>query len=401
MERFATGAWLDRSLLRIASWFSLSGTLAAIGYLLWTRAGLLDGWGRPLGTDFSNIWTAGRTALAGQAAASYDFAAHLAAEQAAFGPDVPFYSWHYPPSLLLVAAPLALLPYLAALALWQGATALAALAAVLRILPGRDTLLVALGFPAVLVCLTHGHTGFLTAALFAAGLTVLERRPVLSGICFGLLAYKPQLGLLVPLALAAGGHGRAIVAAAATVTIVIVASSLLFGLDAWTAFIAATGHTAAVVLDAGATGWPPIQTAFAAVRIWGGDAALAYAVQTAVAAPVAAAVAWVWWRRSAPALRSAALVLGCLLATPYVVDYDLVLLGPVLAWLVAHGRSSGFARWETSALALAWVAPLVGRAAMTHLSLPVGVLALAALFTLVIARAVREARDPYAGALPA
>ena len=63
----------------------------------------------------------------------------------------------------------------------------------------RLWLLLALAFPAVFVNLGHGHNGFLTAALLGAALVVLDARPILAGILFGLLAYKPQFGVLIPL----------------------------------------------------------------------------------------------------------------------------------------------------------------------------------------------------------
>jgi hypothetical protein len=65
--------------------------------------------------------------------------------------------------------------------------------------------LAAASLPAVFINIAHGHNGFLTAALFGGGLLLLERREMLAGILFGLLCYKPQFGVLIPLALAAGG----------------------------------------------------------------------------------------------------------------------------------------------------------------------------------------------------
>ena len=64
--------------------------------------------------------------------------------------------------------------------------------------------MLALAFPATFINLFHGQNGFLNAALLGAALLALDRRPVVAGILFGLLSYKPHLGLLVPLALLAG-----------------------------------------------------------------------------------------------------------------------------------------------------------------------------------------------------
>src|SRR6185312_2585493 len=90
-------------------------------------------------------------------------------------------------------------------------------------------LLIAIAFPAVFVNLGHGHNGFLTAALFGAALVVLDRRPVVAGILFGLLAYKPQFGVLIPLVLIASGRWRCFAAAAVTVALSAVATTLAFG----------------------------------------------------------------------------------------------------------------------------------------------------------------------------
>lgn len=402
LERYATGAWLDRRTVRIAAAAMGAGTVAAIAWLLATATGLLDAWGRPLGTDFSNVWTAGRTALAGHAPETYDFALHYRAEQLGFGSEaVPFYSWHYPPTFLMVAAALATLPYLPALVLWQVGTLGAALAVVARCLPDRDTLLVAAAGPAVLVCLGHGNNGFLTSALFGGGLLLLERRPVLAGICFGLLSYKPHFALVLPVALLAGGCWRAIGVAAATALAFAAASALAFGPETWAAFLASTGQTRRVVLEAGATGWHTVQSAFSAVRMLGGGLDLAYAAQGAVTVAAILSTAWLWRSRTAFALRAAGLMVAALLATPYVLDYDMALLGPAVALLVAHGGRTGFLRWEKTLLALAWFAPIGARPAALALHLPLGFLVMAALLGLVVRRALREAAPARSLSAPA
>ena len=207
--RFATGAWLDRPLITFAAVLMVGGTLLSLGLLFVTATGTLDAFGRPLGTDFSSFWTAGRMALEGHGPAAYDWQAHHAMQQRIHG-TADYYPWSYPPMFLLLASAAALLPYVPALALWQGASAIAAVAAFRAILPSRRALLIAAGFPAVLICIGHGQTGFLTAALLAGGVLALPRHQIAAGVLFGLLAYKPQFGLLVPVVLLAGGYWRAI-----------------------------------------------------------------------------------------------------------------------------------------------------------------------------------------------
>ena len=259
--------------------------------------GLSDFKGRPLGTDFSNIYVAGRYALEGEPTAPFDPPRQEAMERTLFGPATPFYGWHYPPFFLLVAAPLAHLSYLPALAVWQAVTFalyLAAMALLMRAGPAppaprlRDWLLIAIAFPAVFVNLTHGHNGFLTAALMAAALALLDLRPVLAGLCFGLLVYKPQFGLMIPLVLAATARWRVFASATATVAALVGIVTLLFGPEVWTAFLASTHFTRTVVLEQGGTGFYKIQSAFALVRLWGGPVVLAYVAQAAVTIAVGA-----------------------------------------------------------------------------------------------------------------
>ena len=105
----------------------------------------------------------------------------------------------------------------------------------------------------------------------------------MAGILFGLLAYKPQFGLLIPLVLIASGRWRVVrLPPPSTVVALALAVTLAFGADVWPAFLASTGFTRTVVLEQGGTGWHKIQSVFSMVRMWGGGVPLAYAVQGAV-----------------------------------------------------------------------------------------------------------------------
>jgi hypothetical protein len=228
---------------------------------------------------------------------------------------------------------MALLSYPLALILWQGAT-LALYLFSIRAICGerRDRLwlLLALAFPAVFINIGHGQNGFLTAGLVSFALVTLERRPLLAGVLFGLLAYKPQFGLMIPLVLLVTGQWRAIAAAAATVAVLALATLVAFGPDIWQAFFVSTPFTRSVVLEHGAIDWYKLQSVFSWVRMWGGPIGLAYVIQAAVTVSVAAGLAWLWRSRARFALKAAALPVATLLATPFCFDYDLMLLAPVI-----------------------------------------------------------------------
>lgn len=390
-RQIKSGAWLTRERLRAYPLILLTVFVAATVIWIALADGLVDRNGQPIGTDFSNVWAAGRLALDGASDAPYDIARQHAAEKAIFGGrDVPLYGWHYPPIFLLVAAALALIPYGWALLLWTAITLPAYLAAVRAILPARDTLLLALAFPAVFVNLGHGQNGFLTAALLGGGLVLLDKRPIVAGVLIGLLAYKPQFGLLIPLVLVTTGRWSVVVAALATVLATSVAALGLFGAKAWIAFVDSAAFTRTVVLEAGGPGWEKIQSLFSAVRMWGGGIELAYAAQLALALAVAVSLVWLWRSRAAAELKAAALACACLLATPYVLDYDLVVLAVAIAFLARHGLAHGFRDYEISLLAFAWLVPLIARSSAGMIGLPLGFIAVAAVYLLALRRAAVE-----------
>jgi len=386
---FADGRWLTEERIRAVTRLAGAATLLVILYLLLSAHGTLDRWGRPLGTDFSNVWTAGRMALDGQAAEAWEWGPHYRVQQAVHAnPEVPFYGWHYPPPFLLLASLLGLLPYLVALAVWQGATLAAALAVVRRILPGPGILLPAIAAPVVLVCLTHGHNGFLTAALLGGGLLLLDRRPLLAGLLLGCLVYKPQFALVIPPLLLVTRNWRAFAGASASALLLIAATLLIWGWPVWQAFLDSLTLTRDVVIEGGATGWAKIQSPFAMTMMWGGTTEVAYAIQGFATA--AAVLAILWIARSAdPMLRNAAVTAATLLSTPYVLDYDFVVLGMGCAFLIADGRRRGFLGYEKSVLALVWIAPLLARTIAAIALVPLGQAAAVAILVLALRRAVR------------
>src|SRR3954470_7915364 len=236
-EGLRSGTWLTSVRARDYSLLLLGiGIIVLAGWIV-VSDGLIDRNGKPLGTDFSNVYAAGTLTWQGRPEAAYEPALQHGAEKAAFGGrDVPFFGWHYPPFFFAIAFAVAAFPYAWGLSIW-GASSLAAYLAVMRaILPRTETLLLAAAFPAVFVNIGHGQNGFLTAALLGGALHLLDRRARLAGRFVGCLAYKPQFGVLITIALLAGGRWRTIGAAASTVAALIALSFLTLGGDVWHAF---------------------------------------------------------------------------------------------------------------------------------------------------------------------
>jgi alpha-1,2-mannosyltransferase len=384
-----SGDWVNGQRLKIYPLILLAFAALAIAAMIALSHGRLGLDNRPLGTDFSQVWVAGLETLRGHPEEPFDLPRHVGEQHAEFGENSAVYGWHYPPYFLGPAALLAQLPYLQALLLWQLATLILYLASVAAIM--RDSrldavrvLLIALSFPAVLLNLGHGQNGFLTAVLLAAGFLLLDRRPLVAGALFALLAYKPQFGLVVPAALIATGRWRALLAAGATLALMTIATVAAFGVDCWIAFWKSLALTRAFVLEQGATGFEKIQSVFAAVRLVGGDVQAAYAAQAAVTLATLVAVTLLWRSTADYRVKSAVAILATLLTTPYCLDYDMTALCPAIAFFVAHGLEKGFSPFEKTALVLCFIAPLFARPIATFLPLPIGVAAMLALLMLTL-----------------
>ena len=313
---------------------------------------------------------------------------------------VGFAPFMYPPTFMFLVAPLAFFPYLLSLALWLGITAVPYLAAMRRLLPGRFGWPLALAAPPVYFNVMYGQSGFLSAGLIGLGLVLLRSKPVWAGVLIGLASVKPNLGVLIPLALIAGGHWRAFAAAAATVAATVVASLIAFGDEPWFAFIGTLGFHLEGFAH-GAYNYVPMTTVLSTLRLAGVPLDIAWPVQYAAAVLMAALVAWVWWRgRRRPeshGLQAAVLCLAAPLALPSAYLYDLVLLVPAAVWIWQDMDARGARTWESGVLVGAFAALLAVRLVADATGIQIGAALIAGLLALALHR-YRSALRPAAAA---
>lgn len=393
---FRQADWITPRLTR--NYLRLLLGIEVVALLVWIGATkrLISLDGIPIGSDFTGFWSAAKLVLGGQAAAAYRTPSLFAAEQALVHGRMPGYvAFFYPPIFLLYLAPLAFLAYPAALTAWLGASgwayfrALRAFAAI----AGAETMILA--FPAAFFNVLAGQNGFLTTALFAGAILYLERRPVAAGICFGCLAYKPHLGLLIPLALLVSRRWRVIAAAATTLAVLALASLALFGRPTWSAFLAAlpAARNALIHKEVGAA---KMTSVFAALQLLHAGNGLATVAQVASGAFAAFTLARAWASGIEVRAAGALLVTATLLTTPFLLTYDLVLLSLPIAWLANEGLREGFRPYEKSILLFAYVMPQIVIAA-ARIHLPLAAVAILALHSALLRRLPsRRAQDPLA-----
>jgi hypothetical protein len=315
---------------------------------------IYDPQGLGIPTDFVNVWAAGRLVLDGHPAQAYDWDIQKQIEVALLGQDFTgYFAWHYPPPFLFVASLLAQLPYSVAFISWVSVSIVPYLA-MMRAIVGRSFgLLLAVALPMVFNNTLVGQNGFLTAALIGGTLYLMPVRPILAGICLGLLSYKPQYGLLFPLVLIAASQWTVFFTAAVVAVAMAFASWLAFGTESWQAFFHWMPMFSQAFLGEGKAPWWKLQSLFALVRYFGGTEQLAWMFHWVMTASVAVVLVMMWRSRVSYSLKAAALAAGTLLTTPYLFMYDMMVLAIPVAFLVRIGLRSGFRSYELPALGCA------------------------------------------------
>ena len=340
-----------------------------------------DATGHAIGRDFINFWSAGSLVAKGHILDVFDPAAFRPLQGGLLGRELPLHYWGYPPHMLLIAAPFAWLPYLPAFALWSVLT----LSIYLLLSPRTPSLALMLA-PATFVNLFCGQTGCLVGGLLIGGLRLLDARPVLAGVLFGLATIKPHLGLLIPVGLVAAGAWRPITSAVLTVLALVFLSAQIFGWESWDAWFRITVPFQALVLEEGTGLFAMMMpSAFMAARIIGLDVGYAYLVQVPFSL-VAFAATWRAFRISgARQIAHATLLLATVVATPYIFNYDLTMIGPAVLLMLSYGRTEGFRSGEERLWLLVWLLPILVMV-LNGLGLPVGSLILVAALASVLAR---------------
>lgn len=326
-------------------------------------------WGR----DFVNLWTAGRLVLADRTDILYDLASYGRFQRALFGP-IADHNFSYSPVNLLLAAPFGLLPYGVAFALWTAAGAAFFYRAAAPFWPkAAGPAWLALLMPAATLNIWAGHYGFLIGGLFLTGFRLLDHRPRLAGLCFGLMVLKPHLALLAPLVLLLRRRWPALGAAAVTVGVLVGASILLFGADLWRVFLVETsGRQLSMVADRSSFFRLLSPTIASGAMQAGLGWTAAIWIQAAIGLAAVTALAMITLRPGASDRLALPAVTATFLALPYAFSYDMtvVMLGSVA--LAASARPSdrafGFA---------GLFAPQAGFATLLLLNLPLAPILLA------------------------
>jgi hypothetical protein len=314
----------------------------------------------PLGEDFSIFWTASKLSRAGNPLAAYDLSKLQDTQQSLLGKKTPpGCGWYYPPHFLLMSLPLSLLPYVLSLGVWLSLTISAYLVVVRSLAPHPLTIWLTLAFPATFWNLFYGQNGFLSAALLGGGLLLLNYSPILAGILLGLMSYKPQLAVLIFVALIAGRFWKTLIVAIITILALIISSVIIFGYDTWIAFYTSIAYRKKLLESGNLISYQFIPTFFSVYLLLGYKTLIAYLYQIILILLIVITIYFTWSKKGLSNITASLLVLGSLLSTHFCCLYDLTLLALPLAWLGWDGYIKGWLFGEKTVLAIAWFSPLL------------------------------------------
>jgi hypothetical protein len=375
--------------------FVIMAALLSLFFLVsYNRQAFLSGTGleATIGGDLRSVWFAATLAMKGDTATVFDPLAFAAAYQSFSGVPIAFPAFPYPPHALLYYLPLALLPFVAAYFVWVAVTFAAFAASVChRMAKPLLATLILLASPAALTNFGGGQNGFLSGALLCGGLLLLERRPYLAGVLFGLLTYKPQLGLVLPFVLLAGGYYRTIGAAIVTAAVVILISLLSFGVEPWDRFFALSGPLQMQYLEEGTGTFTMMApSSFMGGRMLGLPIPVDYMLQAVAAIAAIAGAVWAFRKKVPLETKAAVAMVATLLAPPYVFTYDMCIVAA--AQVLLGARVAGFGRGERLIHAGVWLLP-IAMIPFAMISLPVAPVLLGLLYWTLLCRVRTEERS--------
>lgn len=287
-------------------------------------------------SDFRIFWAAARLAIIENPLAVFDVDM---IREIHGGTDERWMTWAYPPGFLIMLLPLGALSFPIAWVIFTVVSVLAILAATRPFTSGLVP--VWLGFalaPAYAPALFMGQTSLLwTAGLLAALAAMQSDRPVLAGVFIGLLTLKPQLGILIPVALLAIGAWRTIVAATLTTIVVSLCATFVVGVDYWPE-LRAMAQQHFEVVSASVSQNDLMVSPYGALAGLGVPLSTALALQWFITLLAAATVAIAWRSpRIGFDLKAATLIVAILLSSPYLWYYEAALLAPAALFLLRAG----------------------------------------------------------------
>ena len=359
--------------------------------------------------DFMVFYTAARSYIEGHLPLIFDGYAFTARINEQFGRwfsrPLDLHPWVYPPVFLLILIPLGMLPFIVAYGLFLS-TNLIMLNCALRcyLPPGsqrRICFVSLLLSPATAFTVAVGQNAFMMTALLVGGFGLIRRAPLLAGGLLGVLACKPQLWLLAPVALLAAGEWKALASALGVACLLGLTSVMVFGLEPWREWLTLMLGPSLLYQDWLQVGRLNGQSAYTEAVLLGVPARFASLLQ-ALATLISAALVWWCFRFSGLRrdLQLTVLLTATILAAPHVANYDAVMVAVAVSLFLCRALEDGFHFGDALLIIVVWSIELLDPPQMVQCGL-ITPLIYCLFVAAVIARGRRERRSSLAMAAAA
>ncbi|MEJ2092419.1 MAG: glycosyltransferase family 87 protein [Syntrophobacterales bacterium] len=326
-------------------------------------------------SDFLGFWAASSLALEGNAREAYNPKWLIPVEGKVIHPQ-HHRLWFYPPPYLIIVLPLALVPFLPSLFLWGTATLAGFVAVLRRIAPHPLTIWLTLAFPACFHNLVRGQNAFLSGIIFGSGLLLLDYHPLAAGLVLGLMVFKPQLAVLIPVVLLAGRYWRTLAGFVLSALGMILLSLVIFGFETWSVSLQILHRVSKTLLIPGYLPLNLNSTVFSSAELLGLTPKLALWVHYTVAFIIAGAAIWTWYQRAPLRIRGSTLIIGTLFFAPRLFVYDLTLLAIPLAFLGYELALTRFSSGPAAIFVAAWLMPFYAPILAANTPIQIGPLVL-------------------------
>lgn len=343
------------------------------------------------GIDYLMLYTAGQTALTGDAEDIFDVAAqHLLIEEN-YNKIMPSdIQWFYPPTFLLtLLSVFSILPYQVSLVAWLIITLGFAVLSAYLILPDRKNLAwLMMAFPGVLYTFRWGQNSFFSTALLMAGIGLMKTRPALAGLMFGLLTFKPQLAVFPFIVLLITKEWKALKWSVIFGGLSVVVSLLLYGPKVWLAFLNHFFNVTPTLLTSIWEKTNAIQpTMNSALKLMGIDGLLLNIILVIIFILISWATKRIWEKTERMTLRGSAMVIGLFTFIPYFIQYDLMLLSIPFILLIYDLIVEGYKKTDILIMGVIWLMPLVNMSIVQITGLQISPFVCIGLFIYVYSRA--------------
>jgi len=342
--------------------------------------------GDPLGSDFITFWAAATLVANGETDQIFDLQNFHDAQTRFLGKEFTNRLWHYPPFYLFYLIPLSWLPYLPAYICWNLATFALYLFTTIQLRFRFYASMALLLAPSTLVnCLT-GQNGFFSATLFINGILLLDKRPYLSGVLFGLLTYKPQLGILIPFMLIALRKWKPFLSAMTTIASLVTLSIVIHGWEIWNLYLTNNINTSFILLQKGSGLLLfMMPTVFVSGRILGFENHINSILQITVALGVCIGLMWGIRKIRDLGLSLVLASMGTFLVTPFAFNYDMTILSFAIIFYVIQSWDHDLKILDRISLLTIWFLPLA-TVPLSGLGLPITPFILGTFFFLLVSR---------------